>query len=80
MLRYIYPPVILLALRKRRRGWREAEKSASAAASALANYLVEARKLQVDSHRVADATRRLTWVIAGLTIVNVGFVAYSVLR
>jgi len=80
MLRYLFPPAMAWALRERQRGWHKAEKSAANAAAALASYLAEARKLQVEGQKVADATRRLTWVVVGLTVANVVFVAYSALR
>jgi hypothetical protein len=68
------------ALRQRRRGYHEAQKAMTDAAMSLANYMVEAQRIAREGEKIARTTRRLTWAISGLTLVNVVFVAYDILK
>ena len=80
MLRWGTAPWALWMLRERHRNQERIKHDLTGVAESLARYLVEARRLQIEGQRVADTTRRLTWAIAGLTLVNAAFVAYSALN
>jgi hypothetical protein len=73
MLRYVFPPAMAWALRQRKRNEREAARSAEGIARTVGTYMREAAQS-------ARTMRRLTWVIAGMTLVNVVLVVYSVVK
>jgi hypothetical protein len=80
MLRWGTTPWALWVLRERRHNQEKVKNELTAIAESIARYLVEARRLQIEGQQVAKVTRRLTWAVVGLTLVNAAFVAYSALN
>lgn len=72
-MRYVYPVAMLLTLIQRRR-------NQSVAASSAAKLGEDAARIVVASQKNAKTLRWLTYVIAGATIVNTGFIIYSALK
>lgn len=72
-LRYALTPVLAWSLRQRKRNEQEAARSAEEIGRTLGTYMGEAA-------RNTQTMRRLTWAIAGMTLVNVVLVVYSVVR
>jgi hypothetical protein len=72
-VRYVYPAVILWALRERRRNQAVVVKEAAKIGS-------EAARIVVSAQKGAQTLRRLTYVIAVATILNTAFIVYSALK
>jgi hypothetical protein len=72
-VRYVYPAVILWALRERRR-------NQAIVVDQAANLGAEAARIVVATQKGAQTLRRLTYVIAAATIISTGFVIYSALK
>jgi hypothetical protein len=72
-VRYVYPVVGLWALRERRRNQAIVVKEAAKLGG-------EAAQIVVASQKNAQTLRRLTYVIAGATIINTAFIIYSALK
>jgi hypothetical protein len=71
--RYVCPAVIAVALVQRRRNERAARQGSEQLGSSVAQVVVQAKE-------GAKALRTLTVVLVVLTVLNVGLVAYSVLK
>jgi hypothetical protein len=72
-VRYVYPPVILLALRKRHR-------NQAIVVEEVGKLGVEAARIVVVAQKNAQTLRLLTYVIAIATIINTAFIIYSALK
>jgi hypothetical protein len=73
ILRYLLPPTLAWALMQRRH-------NESAAVDAAAKLGADAARIVIEAKEGAQTLRRWTFVIAGLTFVNTGFVIYSVIK
>ena len=71
--RYVYSSVIVVALVQRRRNERGTRKAAQQLGSSVAQVVIEAKE-------GAKTLRVLTYWLVLLTVVNVGLVAYSVIK
>jgi len=72
-VRYVYPVVILWALRERRRNQAVVVKEAAKIGKQAARIVVAAQKN-------AQTLRQLTYVIAAATIINTAFIIYSAVK
>ncbi len=72
-LRYVYPVVILWALRERRRNQAVVVKEA-------ANLGGEAARIVVAAQKSSETLRRLTYVITGAMIISTAFVIYAAVK